>query len=385
MNSTLNHATASPISVCKELIQLRVYNPAAVNIFLAVFILIQNIVVIFHYCKRQITFVSSMFMAIAVSDFLTAVAEITKSVAVIVVFNGHVDVTVLYLCMVVYVTVGMYAYNCSVIFYVTVGMYAYNCSVIFYAILTIMKTSAITANPLVRYTHTYNRTINVTISLTILCLLLSIGDVYLLTNKLSAHNTWEHICYLIQSETSVGNELLNYINIIVVILPDKVGNVIGNVVGVMLMVEHYVIPSVIVIVCMVIMMVFIKRTLVTRENNPYLDSANYINTTIVMISTLFFVCNTTFTFMVILDYIPGVVTGSDYRSLYTILGYAQYTLPLVHALFFPLILILRKRSLRDEFKDDILEILHLPMYIVRKIGSIITRCRRQQQGYETVE
>ena len=142
---------------------------------------------------------------------------------------------------------------------------------------------------------------------------------------------------------------------------------------------HYLIPAVTVVICAFIQMRYISRTLQSRQND-YFDSARHINITIGMIAGLFLVCNATFsiiiTFAACSVHVPPILVG-----------FALYTLPLVNALFFPLILILRKRDLRAEFKKRVLKVLSV-LYRVsgfRKIGRFFYSLYLKIQGYELLD
>ena len=65
----------------------------------------------------------------------------------------------------------------------------------------------------------------------------------------------------------------------------------------------------------------------------------------------------------------------------TVVSFMQCTLPLINAAVFPLIVILRKPSLREKYKGFILSVLKLP---IRLVGKVRVVCR-QREGYEVLD
>ena len=63
-----------------ELIKYAFSNLSSINMTLAVWILIQNAMIIADYYKDRKKFVPAMFMLIAAADMLTAAGEMIKSV-----------------------------------------------------------------------------------------------------------------------------------------------------------------------------------------------------------------------------------------------------------------------------------------------------------------
>ena len=165
----------------------------------------------------------------------------------------------------------------------------------------------------------------------------------------------------ISENTCTGGSILWYI-VVILQLP-----VIYVYIATMLMYYiHYLIPAVIVFMCMFRQMYDINRTLQSHANNG-LDSARHVNITIGMICVLFFVCNATFSIIYTI-----ALFGQVYIP-WTLVGYTQYTLPLVNALFYPLIMILRKQELRNKFKNDVLCVWYTPGRVCRRYGRRLLR------------
>jgi len=100
---------------------------------------------------------------------------------------------------------------------------------------------------------------------------------------------------------------------------------------------HYILPSMIVLVCMAVQMCFIRRVLTNQR-----DTANHANLTVLLVSLLFFVCNSAYAIMY------ASITGLFNSIAYCLF---RYTLPLLNAALFPLIIILRKDALRRRYRN----------------------------------
>ena len=79
----------------------------------------------------------------------------------------------------------------------------------------------------------------------------------------------------------------------------------------------------------------------------------------------------------ILQYLISI-TSVD--NQYTAGILVQYTLPQINAALFPLIIILRKPSLKQKYKEFLLKVLVFPANMASKIWSWLHR----RQGYETL-
>ena len=115
---------------------------------------------------------------------------------------------------------------------------------------------------------------------------------------------------------------------------------------------HFALPSLISLISMVIQAHSIKTSLRHNSNSNQL-SASYINMTIFMVTALFCFCHTTyFVYIVCRKYcLTYHLPYKLYLSLFLLF---DFTLPLINAALFPLIIILRKQSLRERYRDSFL-------------------------------
>ena len=117
---------------------------------------------------------------------------------------------------------------------------------------------------------------------------------------------------------------------------------------------HFALPTIITFICMIIQAHSIRSS-IQQDSNLMQPSASHINKTIFMVAALFCFCHTTFLIYVsvfILHY-----TGDKGFNRVTQLGlvsFFEFTLPLFNAALFPLIIILRKQSLKERYRDAFL-------------------------------
>ena len=120
-------------------------------------------------------------------------------------------------------------------------------------------------------------------------------------------------------------------------------------------------PCLIVLVCMVLQMIYIKKAFGCHEN-PLLNTANQVNLTVFLISLLYLSSVSLYclmTYPLILYTIP--ILPIPIQVL------LQFTLPLMNAALFPTILILRKPEMRARYRNYIAKVLFLPLTIYAKV------------------
>ena len=103
------------------------------------------------------------------------------------------------------------------------------------------------------------------------------------------------------------------------------------------------------------------------------SEADHVTITIILIGILSLVCNCTA--VISLFFLWRRVSSEEYSFLIAI---STFTLPLVNAVGFPLVIILRKASLRDRFKAYLL----VPFVF---LGRVYSSVKARVQGYEEVE
>ena len=120
-------------------------------------------------------------------------------------------------------------------------------------------------------------------------------------------------------------------------------------------------PSLIVFVCMVLQMIYIKKAFGGHEN-PQLNTANQVNLTVFLISLLYLSSASLYYMMTypLIEY-TGKILPMPIHTLF------RFTLPLMNAALFPTILILRKPEMRARYRSYIAKVLLLPLTIYGKV------------------
>ena len=119
-----------------------------------------------------------------------------------------------------------------------------------------------------------------------------------------------------------------------------------NIIGPIVAVQCIFVPCAIILICMIIQMVYIKKAL-SGSDNPELNTANHVNLTVLLVSMLYLICIGSYGIYIL----PWNYKGSAMEWVQLTL---RYTLPLVNAAIFPVIIILRKQSLRQRYKERVL-------------------------------
>ena len=146
----------------------------------------------------------------------------------------------------------------------------------------------------------------------------------------------------------------------------------GKIAQFMLLNLNSVLPCLLVLVCMVLQICFIKRAFL-RGSRPDQGTANHANFTILLVSVLYFLTNSTYAIVYTLGFTDLVkLHGKRFRILSLV---TKFTLPLINAALFPLIIILRKASLRTEMKEQLRNFLHIPLAGYLKLRGWMERRR----------
>ena len=143
--------------------------------------------------------------------------------------------------------------------------------------------------------------------------------------------------------------------------------------GAALLTTECFLPSIIVFVCMLIQMWYIRK--IIGQRSP--EEGVHANITVFLISTLFFVCNTTFVSIFSAYYTHSVYITTNTLLFFKFAAMAKFTMPLINAALFPFILIMRKEALRSRYKRYILSTISYPI----TLGKIVIATT---QGYEQI-
>ena len=283
---------------------------APVNLCLASVVLLQNPVIIMDFYANRRKLSGLLFILIAAADMLTAGTELARGpVALTCIRDNHSKISGLF-----------------VLSYSLLSLFSYNCSIFFNLVLTIVKAIHL-SNPFYRLQTGAIKTALVVVPL--LILIVCAADAF---SYWKLFNVLDGKCasqwFYVNAITSIGEGVVIYIAALV-----NVQNCFY-----LLLCIQYGLPSLVVLVCMCIQVYFIKKMAVLTLDTG--DSVHRAHNTVLLVSLSFFVCTCAYTINV-LAYDHGT---TYYISLSMV---AKYTLPLLNCIIFLLILVIRRRSIRQ--------------------------------------
>lgn len=308
-----------------------------INLILALYILLQDsLVLLDQYPERQ-RVSSLLFLLVAATDIITAVSQLVRGCAAALCLANQT----------------LYLPRWALILYISPGLFSYMASTFFYVVLTVVKTARIVDpfNPvngdLVKYAL---------VLIPAFSFLVSLLDLYCWLQHFDHitpdRDTGYKVCTLGQQRVydniifiggGVATRLLDFL-----VIPDK--RLLGALTMALLFSE-YVVPCVVVLSCMVLQMVSLK---VALGHGGGSRAVNHANCTVFLISILFLVCNGSFplSFLVL-----SIFEVKETFPGYPFFLMAKFTFPLLNAALFPTIIILRKPSLRKRYKGYVIEAL----------------------------
>ena len=120
----------------------------------------------------------------------------------------------------------------------------------------------------------------------------------------------------------------------------------------------YNIPCLVTLVCIPIQAYYLRKSLSASAISQVSRESDYITVTIILVSSLLVTCN--------IPIVPFVLKLWNLQKplLYAVVA---YTLPLLNGVGFPLIMIIRKPTMRDRFKGYILA----PIRLLTGAGSVV--------------
>ena len=283
---------------------------APVNLCLASVVLLQNPVIImdFYANKRKVS--GLLFILIAAADMLTAGTELARgSVALTCIRDNDSKISGLF-----------------VLSYSLLSLFSYNCSIFFNLVLTIVKTIHL-SNPFYRLQTVAIKTALVVVPL--LILIVCAADAFFFWKSFSSLDgkcalQW----FYVDDITFIGEGVVLYIATLayVQIYLD------------LSLCIQYGLPSLVVLVCMCIQVYFIKKmALLTHDTRDSVHRAHY---TVLLVSLSFFISTCAYTIYVLVHH--------HATPFFISLGIvAKFTLPLLNCIIFLLILLIRRRSIRQ--------------------------------------
>ena len=352
--TSANFTTISPITGYNESF-FEYLSP--VNLTLAVYIIIQNSMIIYHYIKDWKRLSSLLFILIAAADIGSACSAIARgSIALLCLNNEQLP-----LPSWVYVT------------NISFGNLCFVASTFLGMVLTIVKTINI-INPFYRLQE---RALKVCLAIfSSLGLVLTLVDMWYLNRSsnstcVSLYGMWN----LLMKIGLVGKETLaKIVYNLIGIFSTKI--YYGLVFEWILLSFEILLPGIVVLICMFLQMFNIKSSL-GQSADPRQNTANRANLTIFMISLLYLLSISFYSYLTITVIYSNLKSGLQIFLDYRVKLIGKFTLPLINAALFPTILILRKPELRATYRGYISTVLHLPVTVYHNI-------RNRVRGYTDI-
>ena len=331
---------------------------APLTILLSVIVIIQNIIIFVDYYKDRKKLIPSLFMGIALSDMLRAQGELLLSVLSILVYTGVVEVGVLYK---------------SLVYYMFTALPGQNWSKLCNLVMSISITFTV-VNPFNRLNSRRIQKIMAFFCLVIVLLHFSDAITAVVVESRPNFTTYGngsfiylYLDFAFQVPGIVTTAALYC-------WPDNSGTskcqheeihsgnhqalqigILGTVAAI-----YFLVPPLVMFICMTTQVVYLKRSLQEEEGEearPLVQIPNtsrHVTITVTFITLLFFFCTTTYIFFTLvwwLYYNYSHVEEKDLpdkvkADLSVLLGFTEFTLPLIYALLYPVILICRKEELR---------------------------------------
>ena len=319
---------------------------SALNFLLSLFIVIHNSIIVRFYYSHGTGITHRFFFWIGIADIFAAVGMIVFSVSSALFFNGMIDQLPL---------------QRGILFFLLLFPAALACSRSLNVFVTMIKTTNIAS---IAWRGTPVRMHNsalfaVSFATFLVWLTVNTSDVILHWALRWAQDKGPLIrgldAALILPSLVGKTTILQIIALLVeknVIIDHNYTSTI-MVIDTVLIIIHFALPSVITFICMVIQAQSIRSS-IQPDSNINQPSASHINITIFMVTALFCFCHMTF-----LVYVSCIILGQEWVDM-TILAnlglvtFFEFTLPLLNAALFPLIIILRKQSLRERYRDAFL-------------------------------
>ena len=319
MNST--STTTDGSSIIFPVKYFRYLSP--INLALAVYIMIQNSMVIYDYSKDWKRLSSCLFILIATVDIGSALCELARgSVALLCLHDESMKMETW-----IYVT------------YISLGLLCSVTSTFFGMVLTVVKTINI-VNPFYRIRGRVLRTFLALFPFISFAIFV-VDTWFLCTDSFSIifnpapceSGPWTAIF----SIRFVGQGILNKLS--------------QSMLYSVLIFFEFGLPCLIVLICMVLQIVYVKRAL-SESADPRQANANHVTITIFLISLLYLLSVSVYSAFLFYQ-IHDAQFNFQFvfeSSLCILMMVAKYTLPLLNAALFPTILILRKPDLKARYR-----------------------------------
>ena len=341
------------------------------NIILALYIMIQNAMIIYHYHKDWRRISSMLFILIAATDIGRACTEMAWSPVMLICLTKPF----MELSPRVFLPIIMLNLSCCIT------------STFIGVVLTVVKTINI-ANPFYQINNRALKIILIIFPLMILalcisdiCLWLQMYDRYYIKTIMCGFDPYGPWSMYMNLDV-IGHRTLSRVILYTPISIDSI-HLSVFITDVFLLVLEYCLPCIVVFICMVLQMFHIRSAFGHNEN-PQLNDSNRIIVTIFLISLLYLGSVSFYAFSFLSVVVDNFVEIKNTSATFSTLGreviIGKSVLPLLNAALFPTILILRKPDLRAKYMHYIIQVARLPLTVYRAVRDEVLRRR----GYTTI-
>ena len=329
---------------------------APLTILLSVIVIIQNMTIFVDYYKDRKKLIPSLFMGIALADMLRAQGELLLSVLSILVYTGVVEVGVLYK---------------SLVYYMFTALPGQNWSKLCNLVMSISITFTV-VNPFNRLNFRRIQKI-----MAFFCLVIALLHFSDSITAVVVESTPNLLTYVKGSFIYLYLDFAFQVPGIVTTAalycwPDNSGTSkcqheeihSGNSQAFLILCTvaaiYFLVPPLVMFICMTIQVVYLKRSLQEEEGEEarllvqITNTSRHMTITVTFITLLFFFCTTTYIFFTLVCWLYYDHSHVEEKDLPdreiadwgVLLGFTEFTLPLIYAVLYPVILICRKEELR---------------------------------------
>ena len=305
---------------------------APLNIPLCLTVLVQNSVIFISYYMDKDQFVPSLFMGIALGDIVKAQGDLILTFISILAQSGLVEMTTLYK---------------SLYYYMVTALPGFNCAKLSNVILTVTLTLKV-RDPF----HVINtsRLRKIAASIFVMMSLLHIVDTVVMASLIVGQPLYK----LSRVFRNLGFPGLITIWCSTPLHQKRIVDMICC----SLIFCYCFVPPVLIMVCMILQIKYLRRSLSGNEGSSHMpNTSRHVSVTVFMVSVLFFVCQSALGILTIVWNILELYKKFDKRGLQDkeyvdegiLIGFTEISLPLIYAVFYPIILICRKPDLREKY------------------------------------
>ena len=320
-----------------------------VNFLISLLVVVHNIVIVRYLYLHKTDITSNFLFWTGIADIFAALSSLVFFSSSTLFFKEFIDQIPYQRCIIIFCLIYPTALACSRTLNVCV---------------TMIKTISIAGIARRGVPGQFNK-ITVTVISAFICfvwLVLATSDMIIHWKSLIVKGTPITMTYyyalliILLKSPLVGGTALGHVILTVMVHffgqeSSATNSQIALVVDVAVISIQFFLPSIVTFVCAIVQACSIKSSL--RQTT---DEASHINTTIFLVTVLFCLCHSTYSVYILVTVVitPGYSYLRHHSSSNAYLitcSFFEFTLPMLNAAIFPLIIILRKQSLRALYRD----------------------------------